>query len=201
MAGFARKPEFGPNATRRTGLFGGNAGEGRGDVVLDFAGGRERVFPDFVVGPGLAVLLDENVDFVGDFGTGAAVGFGFGSAPTGFSCSFPSFSEGIGSSGFSVVTPSLMKTFSKPEDNTVPGGVVGSFRGVGNPLLLPVSSFLIVGSSGVLLPLLVSATSSFFTSFSTLNPSFFWTSPANAAPSETDTTGLITTGLGGTCTF
>lgn len=101
--GLALDPEPDDDAALRTGLFG-SAGEGRGEVVADFDGGRVRFFPDLVVG---ATLFEVNIDFVGDFGAGAVLGttgfgfgFGFGSALTGFAGSSTSFPMGIESSGF-----------------------------------------------------------------------------------------------------
>lgn len=103
--GLARDPEL-EDAALRTGLFG-SAGEGRGEVVVDFDGGSVRVFPDLVAVAALFVLLEVNIDFVGDFGatavlgaTGFGFGFGFSSALTGFAGSSTSFPMGIESSSF-----------------------------------------------------------------------------------------------------
>lgn len=102
--GLGLDPEPEDDAALRTGLFG-SAGEGRGEVVVDFDGGRVRFFPDLVAGATLFVLFEVNIDLVGDFGAGTVLvatgfGFGFGSALTGFAGSSISFPIGIESSGF-----------------------------------------------------------------------------------------------------
>jgi hypothetical protein len=74
------------DAALRAGLLGANAGEGSGDVVLDFDEGRERVFPDLLVATDLVLLLVK-ADLVGDLGAGApltVLDFDFGSSLVGF---------------------------------------------------------------------------------------------------------------------
>lgn len=184
--GLALEPEPEDDAALRTGLFG-SAGEGRGEVVVDFDGGRVRFFPDLVVG---AALFEVNIDFVGDFGAGAALGttgfgfgfgFGFGSALTGFAGSSTSFSVGIESSGFSGITSTcLAEASSKLGGKAVPIG--REKDGAVYPFRVSRSCFLrFASSSGC---------------FWAVSPGSFSLAlskgpPKSLPPSETETTGLI----------
>lgn len=183
VGSLARDPELEDDAALRTGLFG-RAGEGRGEVVADFDGGRVRFFPDLVAGATLFVLLEENADFVGDLGAGpalAAAGFGFGSALTGFVGSSAFFPVGIESSCFcEIVSPCLVEVVSKPGDSPVP--MEGKGTAAVYPFRVSRSCFLrFASSSGCLL----ANSATFFSLAVSKGP------PNIFAPSETETTGLI----------
>lgn len=201
VVGFALDKELELDVALRAGLLGGNAGEGSGDVVLDFDGGSERVFPDLLAVTDLAVLLEE-ADLVGDLGAGApltVLDFGFGSSLAGFACSsfFSTSPPRTGSIGVTGASPFFVETFSKAGSNTV--GLTGSCFGCERrpPFIIP-KSFLEFNSSGVLTPLsasaiwsLVSIAGCCFPKASKASPDSFW-------PSGKVMVGLVTEGLTGT---
>lgn len=197
VGGLVRDPELEDDAILRTGLFG-SAGEGRGEVVVDFDGGKVRFFPDLVTGDTF-VLFEVNIDFVGDFGAGAALvvaGFGFtsalitfASALAGFVGSSAPFPVDIGSTGFCGITSTcLMEVISGLGGSPVP---MEEKDGAVYPFRVSRSCFLrFASSSGCFL--WVCSPSSFSVEVSKGPPN-------NFAPSEIETTGLI--GLDGDDTF
>lgn len=224
--GLTRDPELEDDTALRTGLFG-SAGEGRGEVVVDFDGGRVRFFPDLAAGTNLFVLFEENIDFVGDFGAGPAFGtavfvfasalIGFASALTGFASALTGFASALTGfasalAGFASALAGLVgSSASFPVDFESSG-----FCGMTSACLMETISGLggnpvpMGEKGGAVYPFRVSR--SCFLRFASSSGCFLWAGspgspsfavpkgpPNSFAPSEIETTGLI--GLDGDVAF